>query len=339
MPIPAAAEDVAQTVSCFGSLLPFHLEDLRTRQRSLSAQKLAQTVLPLFFSHLREEGVTDLRQVSEAEIVSFARSLALTKTKRRGEAFTLASQRAYLVTVRSFFAFLLRRRWILRDPARGVPLMRSDACLRAGLTEAEARRLMSAPSYPRSWMRGLETRDKAILEVLYGTAIRLSECVRLDIQDLDLFHGTLFVRDGKGRKDRMAPLGAAAQRALGEYLRDARPRLVKNPGQAALFLTIRGGKRLSPVATDQLIRRHALAARIPHVVSAHRLRHACATHLIQGGADVRQIQEILGHKDIAMTARYTRVLVHDMRRMIEKAHPRERLWARQALQSRVRSKR
>jgi len=335
VPIPAAAERFF--LAPFESLLSTYLEDLRTRQHSLSAQKLAPTVLARLFSHLREKGVTDVRRVSEAEIVSFARSLALTKTKRRGEAFTLASQRAYLVTVRSFFAFLLRRRWILRDPARGVPLMRSDTFLRAVLSEAEARRLMSAPSYPRSWMRGLETRDKAILEVLYGTAIRLSECVRLDIQDVDLFHGTLFVRDGKGRKDRMAPLGGAAQRALGEYLREARPRLVKNPGQAALFLTIRG-KRLSPVATDQLIRRHAEAARIPNVVSAHRLRHACATHLIQGGADIRHIQEILGHKDIAMTARYTRVLVHDLRRMIEKAHPRERLFPRQALQSRAKAR-
>ena len=321
MPTPAGAE--------IESLLRTYVEDLRVRRYSLSAQKLALLVLPRFFSHLRDEGIGDLRAVSEAHVVSFARSLAETTTKRRRAPFTLASLRSYLPAVRGFFAFLARKRWILDDPAANVPLPKSDALPRSILSEAQARRLMSAPSYenPRWWAAALELRDRAILELLYGTGIRLSECAQLDVHDLDLLHGSLWVRNGKGRKDRVVPVAGAAAAALDEYLREARPRLLRDPRKGGLFLTSLG-RRLSPVAIDQLIRRHVQAAKLPHVVSAHTLRHACATHLLQGGADIRHVQELLGHRSLTTTARYTRVAIQDLRRVIEKAHPRERQWRR-----------
>lgn len=323
MPTPAGAE------LSFESFLRDYAEHLRVRRCSLSAQKLALLVLPRFCSHLRDEGITDLRAVAEAHVVSFARHLAETTTKRRGAPFAVASLRSYLLAVRGFFAFLARRRWILEDPAADVPLPKSDALPRAVLSEAQARRLMSVPSYenPRWWAQALELRDRTILELLYGTGIRLSECAQLDIHDLDLLHGTLWVRDGKGRKDRVVPVAGAAAAALDVYLREGRPPCLRDPRQSGLFLTAQG-MRLRPIGIDQLIRRHARVARIPHVVSAHTLRHACATHLLQGGADVRHVQELLGHRSLTTTARYTRVAIKDLRRVIEKAHPRERAWLR-----------
>lgn len=321
MPTPAGAE--------LESLLRSYVEDLRVRRYSPSARKLALLVLPRFFSHLRDEGISDLRVVAEAHVVSFARSLAETTTKRRRAPFALASLRSYLLAVRGFFAFLERKRWILDDPAANVPLPKSDALPRAVLNEAQARRLMSAPSYenPRWWAQALELRDRAILELLYGTGIRLAECAQLDVHDLDLLHGSLWIRNGKGRKDRVVPLAGAAAAALDLYLREARPRLLRDPRESGLFLTSLG-RRLSPVAIDQLIRRHVQAAKLPRVVSAHTLRHACATHLLQGGADVRHVQELLGHRSLTTTARYTRIAIRDLRRVIEKAHPRERTWSR-----------
>jgi len=242
--------------------------------------------------------------------------------------------------VRGFFAWLQKRGVILSDPAAVLPIVRSDALPRAVLTETEARWLVVTPSYdnPRWWAVPLSVRDKAILELLYGTGIRLSECTRLDTSDLDLLKGTLFVRDGKGRKDRVVPVAGAAAFALDHYLTQARPRFLRDPREGGLFLTAQG-KRLSSVAIDQLIRRHVWAAKVPRVVSAHSLRHACATHLLRGGADVRHVQRLLGHQSIQTTVRYTRVVIKDLRRMIERSHPRERLWIRQALQSKARSER
>jgi len=147
------------------------------------------------------------------------------------------------------------------------------------------------------------------------------------VLDVNLLHGTLWVLNGKGRKDRIVPITGVAAVAIDTYLRVARPCFLRDARQGGLFLTS-SGKRLSTVAIDQLIRKHAKAAAIPHVVSAHTLRHACATHLLQGGADVRHVQELLGHRSIHTTARYTRVVLKDLRRVLEKAHPRERTWRR-----------
>jgi integrase/recombinase XerD len=166
-------------------------------------------------------------------------------------------------------------------------------------------------------------RNRALLETLYGTGIRLSECVRLDLTDADLGEGTLLVRCGKGRKDRLLPVPERAARALDDYLRESRPLLARRTSEQALFIS-RGGGRLKPISVQFVVWWHAKRAGIRARVSPHMLRHACATHLLRGGADVRHIQELLGHERLETTEVYTRVEIADLKEALARAHPRER---------------
>ena len=144
--------------------------------------------------------------------------------------------------------------------------------------------------------------------------------------DVDLGQALLFVRDGKGKKDRIVPLAVRAALALVAYLCDGRPEIAKDAREAALFLSTLG-RRLSRTQLHAMLRTHADAARLSHV-SPHALRHAYATHLLRGGASVRHVQELLGHRSLQTTALYTRVDVEDLRRVIDRAHPRERAFRR-----------
>jgi site-specific recombinase XerD len=224
-----------------------------------------------------------------------------------------------VATLKGFFAFLERQGLILRNPALVLDLPRVRRLPRAVLSEREAARLVDAPDATTI----LGRRDHAILELLYGTGIRAGECERLDLTDLDLEAGTLLIRDGKGKKDRIVPLTVCTAAALGLHLRESRPALVRRASPAALFLA-RGGRRLQLQSIEKLVRVHAAAAGIEQRVTPHALRHACATHLLRGGADVRHVQALLGHSSLNTTARYTRVEVSDLRAVLERAHPREK---------------
>jgi integrase/recombinase XerD len=302
----------------FASLLAAYLEDLRVRRFSLALQKHVARILPRLVAFLRSKRIGDVRRVDEARLVAFARELAETPSCR-GRALAPASLATYVATLRGFFAFLERRGDILRNPALVLELPKIRRLPRAVLTERQARRLMNTPE--THWPLGC--RDRATLELLYGTGIRVGECERLDTTDLDLSPGTVLIRDGKGKRDRVVPLTGRAARALGVYLRESRPVLVRRQTPGALFLA-RGGRRLQRQSIERLVRVHARSAGIETRVTPHALRHACATHLLRGGADVRHVQALLGHRSLNTTARYTRVEVSDLRAMIERAHPRER---------------
>jgi integrase/recombinase XerD len=300
------------------------------RRRNYSAALLTQAryTLPRFLSHLREKRLRDLRGVTEAHIEAYARRLARHKTKQ-GRPLALATQLGHLTMIRRFFRFLFERRWILQDPARNLVLPQQQNLPRTILTLSQARQLMNAPHryHGRWWWPHVEKRDHAILETLYGTGIRRSECIRLDVADVDLLQEQLLVRNGKGKKDRVVPIPARAVLALDAYLRDARPAFVKDRRVTALFTSWWGG-RLKPVTLAAMLKRRAKAAGLAISLSPHVLRHTCATHLLKGGADVRHVQEILGHAEIDSAMRYTRVEVSDLAKVIGRAHPREREWAR-----------
>jgi integrase/recombinase XerD len=298
------------------------LEELRARRTSASLLTQTSRALARLSSHLREK--SDLRQIEERHLVSFARMLR-DSTTPHGTPLSLSSQASYLQRVKSFFAFLERRGLLLRSPAEDLVIPSASPLPRAALSEQQAARLMEAPQQQTSTGQ----RDRAILETLYGMGLRRGECARLDVADVDLAAGTLLVRDGKGRKDRMVPVPGRAAAALVIYLRDVRPELVVDPSEPALFLTAWWGHRLSDVSVSYLLRRHAQAAGIAKV-HPHVLRHACATHLLRGGADVRHVQAILGHKKLETTALYTRVVIQDLRAVVARSHPRERAFRRRA---------
>jgi integrase/recombinase XerD len=296
-----------------------YLEELRVRRASASLVTQTSRALDRLFSLLREKRVSDLRRVEERHLVSFARRLR-DSTTPRGTPLSLSSQASYLQRVKSFFAFLARRGLLLRNPAEDLVIPSASPLPRAALSEGQAARLMQAPGDTKAGRR-----DRAILETLYGMGLRRGECTRLDVADVDLAAGTLLVRDGKGRKDRMLPVPGRAAAALGAYLKDVRPRLVRDPHEPALFLTAWWGHRLSDISVSFLLHRHAQTAGIAKA-HPHALRHACATHLLKGGADVRHVQAILGHKKLETTALYTRVVIEDLRQVVAHAHPRERAW-------------
>ena len=298
------------------------VEDLRRRYYSASLQGHVADALARFFDHLRDRRIRDLRSVREEHVTAYARDLARA-TSARGKPYSISTQRWHLQSVKRFFAFLAEKGVLLQDPALDLGLPHWRRLPRALLNQEQARRLVAHPS-PFT-LRG--KRNRAILELLYGTGIRVSDCERLDVRDLDLAQGHVFIRDGKGKKDRVVPVVGRALDALDRYLREARPELLKDPREVALFLT-RRGTRVSVKNIQYLVRMNARAAGITAPVTPHGLRHGCATHLLQGGADVRHVQQLLGHKSLDTTAIYTRVAPQDLAQAVAKAHPRERAWRR-----------
>lgn len=295
-----------------------YLGELVARHASVSLLRQARRSLERLASHLREKGVRDVRDIDEERLASFARELRDSITPR-GTPLSAMSQAIYLQRVKSFLSSLAHRGLLLRNPAADLALPVSSPLPRTVLSVRQAARLVEAPPAHTNVGR----RDRAILETLYGTGIRRGECVRLDVEDLDLRDRTLLVRDGKGHKDRLVPVPGRAAAALATYLSDVRPQLVVDSGNRALFLTVWWGHRLSEIALAVLVRRWARAAGLLSV-HPHALRHTCATHLLRGGADVRHVQAILGHKRLKTTGLYTRVAIEDLREVLTRAHPRER---------------
>ena len=290
-----------------------YVADLGTRRYASSSIEKAQFELARLTHHLREANITDARAVTEAHLAAYAGTLAA-HTTRAGQRLAPASRAAALSVVRRFYAWLEVRAIVLQNPARILTLPRSTALPRGILTIAQAGRLMAAP-FPGS---SIGLRDRAILELLYGTGLRLGEAVRTDVTDLDLRSGLLLVRNGKGRKDRIVPIGGAAAIALDRYLTDGRPALVA-PISAALFVS-RHRRRLAAVSLR--VRLQHYGRRLGLRLTPHALRHTCATHLLRGGADLRHVQALLGHRRLTTTALYTRVAITDLRAVIARCHPR-----------------
>jgi integrase/recombinase XerD len=280
---------------------------------SASSIEKASVELGPLCHYLRAERITDARAITEAHLTAYASVLAA-PTTRTGQPLAPASRAAALSVVRRFFTWLEARAIVLQNPARILRLPRSTSLPRGILTIAQARRLMAAP-YPYS---SIGQRDRAILELLYGAGLRLGEAARTDISDIDLRSGVLLVRNGKGRKDRIVPLCGSAATALDTYLTASRPELVTTVN-AALFLS-RDGARLGAAGLRARIKYYG--RRLGLQLTPHALRHTCATHLLRGGADLRHVQALLGHRHLTTTALYTRAAISDLRDVMARCHPR-----------------
>jgi integrase/recombinase XerD len=268
-----------------------------------------------YLAHLADAGVTDLRQVARDHVVGFAASL------RHGEGdrppLAPSSAARALSAVRGLHRFAHAEGWTEEDPARDVrppPLTRR---LPKALPVADVLRLLNTPTGDDA--RSL--RDRALLELLYSTGARISEATGLDVDDVDRAERTV-VLDGKGGRQRLVPVGRPALEALDAYLIRARPALAaKGRGTGAVFLNARGG-RLSRQGAWQVLKVAAERAGISTPESTHTLRHSFATHLLEGGADVRVVQELLGHASVTTTQVYTLVTVNTLREVYATTHPR-----------------
>ncbi|MEW6220315.1 MAG: tyrosine recombinase XerC [Thermodesulfobacteriota bacterium] len=261
---------------------------------------------------------TEVAAVDAAAVRAFVAQL-----NRRQQASSVARK---LSGLRTFFRFLVRRRVLERDPVAGVPIPRQAQPIPAFLTVDEAFALMEAPGNDDP----LAARDRAILEVLYASGLRVAELVALDNEQVDRAAGLLRVQHGKGGRQRLAPLGRPALAALAGYLPQragllqARAERGWQGREPALFLNHRGC-RLSARSVERLVTRYALRAGIARPVSPHALRHSFATHLLEMGADLRAVQELLGHASLASTQRYTHLDLDHLMAVYDKAHPKARL--------------
>ena len=221
-----------------------------------------------------------------------------------------------LSALRGYFRFLEGDGLIPTDPSSEIDLPKLGRRLPAVLSRAEVDRLTGATDCGRA----LGLRDRALLELLYATGVRVSELVRISLGDLDRREGFLLVR-GKGDKERIVPVGRCALAAVERYLREERPRLNRGGGRRLLFLNCRGGP-LSRMGAWKLIRKYARLAGIAKPVGPHTFRHSFATHLLEGGADLRAVQEMLGHADISTTQVYTHLDRTYLKQVHRSFHPR-----------------
>ncbi len=230
-----------------------------------------------------------------------------------------ASRARKTAAIRSFYRRRLLAGLASSDPTKSLAGPRLDSNLPRTLSVEEVERLLAQPKATPAGLR-----DRALLETLYGAGLRASEALSLRIQDLDLDVG--FVRVvGKGDKERVVPLGRKAIQAIGAYAKRGRPLLGRlgNLKGPELFLNARG-RRMSRQGLHQIIKRYAHDAGLPDDVSAHTLRHSFATHLLEGGADLRSVQEMLGHADLSTTQIYTHVSAAHLQKIYRDAHPRAR---------------
>jgi integrase/recombinase XerC len=224
-----------------------------------------------------------------------------------------------LACLRSFYRFGQREAWVDHNPAKALRNPRKTRKLPHFLTTTEVGKLLAAP--PSDQPLGL--RDRAILETLYSAGLRVSELVGLNDGDLDFEQGIVRVR-GKGRKERIAPLGSYAARALGRWLKVRKLSAKEPTGRQAPVFVNRFGSRLTGRSVGRMLEKHLQHAGLDDRTSPHTLRHSFATHLLDRGADIRSVQELLGHKSLETTQIYTHVSTSNLRAAYEKAHPRAR---------------
>lgn len=288
-------------------------------ERGLAENTLAsyRRDLRRYRQHLHGADVHDVAAVAETDVLAFLAALRVGDDEHPPLGASSAARA--VVAVRGFHRFCLREGLVGRDVTAAVKPPRPASRLPKALPLGDVEAILEAAGAAGT---SLALRDRALLEVLYGTGARISEAVGLDVDDVDLEEGTAFLR-GKGGKQRVVPVGSYAGSALTAYLTTARPGLVSATGRggAALFLNARGG-RLSRQSAWTVLSRAARDAGVTADVSPHTLRHSFATHLLDGGADVRVVQELLGHASVTTTQIYTLVTVDRLREVYATSHPR-----------------
>lgn len=303
-----------------GALALRYLEHLETRGYSPHTVRTARIHLRLFLVWADERGIEHPEAVDLAVLERYQRSL-FHHRKADGAPLSFQTQYDRLGGVRRFLHYLRRTRAIPSNPADLLEPPRVERRLpKAVLSAEEAEAALAQPEVET--VQGL--RDRAVLETFYATGVRRQELIRLSVYDLDAGAGVLAVRQGKGKKDRRVPISERAVAWVTKYLEEARPALVREPDEGVLFLTSRGDA-LSPALLTHRVRSYLEAAGITKPGSCHLFRHTVATLMLDGGAELRHVQAMLGHSDISTTQVYTRVALAKLRLAYEKSHPGVRL--------------
>ncbi len=297
------------------------LEHLQNFMHFLSVERgLAKNTLEsyerditYFIAYLKQQGLQQIEQTEKHHILNYLLSL-----KQQGRATATVSRN--MVSIRAFYQFLMRERFISHDPSLYMETPKLEKRLPKVLSIEEVEQLLNTPQVSTS--HGL--RDKAMLELLYATGIRVSELISLNLEDVNLGMG--FVRCmGKGSKERIIPLGRIAAQYLNDYITQKRPKLLKQGKEEAALFINHLGTRLTRQGFWKIIKKIAKEAAIHKEITPHTLRHSFATHLLENGADLRAVQEMLGHADISTTQIYTHITKTRMKEVYDRTHPRAKI--------------
>lgn len=261
-----------------------------------------------YITYLGNNGITDITKTTKTTILTYLLNL-----QNQGKASSTVSRT--LASLRSFYTFVGEKGVDMQDPTQNLEAPHVEKKLPQILTTSEVERLMEQPKCTDE--KGC--RDKAMLELLYATGIRVSELINLELQDVNLSVG--FVRCVSHNKERIIPMGNLAKEALRDYIENARDEMVKNSDEAALFVNC-NGVRLSRQGFWKIIKQYQRQAGIATDITPHTLRHSFAAHLLENGADLKSIQEMLGHADISSTQVYSHLMKSKLKDVYAKAHPR-----------------
>ncbi len=305
----------------FGVWVRRYLNWLAVRNYSPRTVTNAESSLSLFVVWCSARSLTRPSELTKPILERYQRHLYHLRRPDGRPQLSFRSQHVRLSAVRGFFRWLVKQNALSANPASELELPRLPMRLpRDVLTVSEVERVMAQPDTRTA----VGVRDRAILEVLYSTGVRRSEVVSLRLSDVDVERGTIMVREGKGRKDRMVPVGERALAWAARYVRDVRPELMMPPDPGALFLTTLG-EQITPDWLTQAVRRYVKDADIGKSGACHIFRHTMATLMLEGGADVRYIQEMLGHVHLDSTQVYTRVSIRKLKAIHEATHPGAKL--------------
>ena len=304
----------------FSTMASQYLEWMAIKNYSPRTVENRHLYLGYFITWCEERGVTRPQEVTKPILERYARWLYHLR-REDGRPLSFRAQHSRLVPVRAFFKWAARQNLLLFNAASELELPKLEQRLpKAVLTAAEADQVLNQPDVEDV----LGVRDRSILEVLYSTGMRRAEVIGLGRYDLDVDRGTVMVRQGKGRKDRMIPIGERALAWLDRYVTEVRPELVVEPDDGTLFLT-NEGTPFTPSRMTQLVRGYVVAAELGKSGACHLFRHTMATLMLEGGADIRFIQQMLGHAKLETTQIYTQVSIRQLKKIHSATHPGARL--------------
>lgn len=273
--------------------------------------------LALFVRWSHERGVADWRVIDRKLLEGYQRALFHQTAKGKDRPLSTRSQVQRLAALQAMFRFLVKQEHITANPAADLEMPRTVKGLpKHALTVDEAERLMLVPDVTHP----MGVRLRAILEVFYSTGIRRFELVRLAVADVDFGHGTVHVRRGKGGKDRFVPIGARALAWVNKYRMEVRPLFVVDVAEQTLFVT-NSGEPFSPARLTEMVTHAVDTAELGKKGSCHLLRHTMATLMLEGGADIRYVQAMLGHSQMSTTEIYTHVAIGKLKEVHERTHP------------------
>lgn len=311
--------DTPRTPASVAAWMLRHLEALQVRQVSLASLRGRKSNLAHFNAWCVEHGIDHPGEVTHAHMEAFQGYLYRYRLPN-GRPMAASGQTQILSTVGAFFTWMVKHRHLPSNPAADVEMPRVPKSLRDPMTQSEVEAVLALPDI--TYAQGL--RDRAMLELFYATGIRRAELAALDERDIERERGTLHVRRGKGGKGRFVPIGERALAWVDKYLAEARPMLVGDPHDRAIFINI-DGKRLSMNAVSRRTKQYMDRAGVNKVGACHLFRHTMATVMLDNGADVRHVQEMLGHADIGTTQYYTKVSIAKLKAVHALTHPASRL--------------